>query len=244
MVHVVIFVLICIFLHKKIVNCRYSIVDTVTPASAAMMPAPALAPSVAHCNGQKVPVHDGNFKYGLCSCTDGKICCQSLWWNSWFLQCIPVAQLLNRFRWSPCVTTTKMSRTQVFGIVAAMYLAYHICCIISSTLYKCKQTIYVNQNGTYHEYVSCSSGGVAGVLLDIAGGIIAIFIIVMLVRIRMGFREHYKIKGNCCADFCTMWCCSCCSVIQMLRQTHDEAEYNYSCCSCMTGLPDNAPEIV
>jgi Cys-rich protein (TIGR01571 family) len=231
-------------------------VDVVTPASAAMMPVPEMAPSVTQCVGQQVPVHNGNFKYGLCGCMDGKICCQSLWWNTWCLQCIPMAQLLNRFRWSPCVTTTKMSRSQVFGIVVGLYLTFYICYATIGALYKCETTsVYgVNQYGPYEEYLyqyglyrefsNCSSGGVTGGLLSVAGLIIAIFIIVMLVRIRIRFRDHYKIKGNCCADFCTMWCCSCCSVIQMLRQTHEEVEYSYSCCSCMTGLPNNAPEIV
>jgi Cys-rich protein (TIGR01571 family) len=217
-------------------------VHTDTPDSIAATK-PAFVPSVANCSGQQVPIHAGDFKYGLCSCTDEKICCQPLWWNAWFLQCIPIAQLLNRFRWSPWGTSSKMSHLQVFGIVVGMYIAYYLCFLIYGALYKCKQTEYVTVYGTIYGSVHCSSGG-AGVFFILAGVIFAVSIIIMLVRIRMVFREQYKIKGSCGADILTMWCCSCCSVIQMLRQTHEEDEYNYNCCSCMTGLPENAPEIV
>jgi Cys-rich protein (TIGR01571 family) len=193
--------------------------------------------------------YDGEFKYGLCGCVDGKTCCRALWWNAWCFPCIPVAQLLNRFRWSPCATPTKMSRSTVFGIVVGMYLTFAVCNTVYGSGYgvlgMCTTTVDVNEYGTYAITRNCNSGVIAaGILINIVAAIFLVAIIVMLVKIRMEFRKHYRIEGNCCADFCTMWCCSCCSVIQMLRQTHDKDAYRYSCCSCMTGLPENAPDIV
>jgi Cys-rich protein (TIGR01571 family) len=178
----------------------------------------------------------GSFKYGLCGCCDGKICCRSVWWNTAFFQCIPLAQLLNRFHWSPCSVPTKMNRSTVFGMVIGIYLLFIICDTVYGATIQCVEA----EDGT----VVCSPGGVQSSILYGATGIFYIVIIVVLVRARIGFRNHYKIQGNCYADFCTMWCCSCCSIIQMLRQTHNEDTYAYSCCSCMTGLQDTAPEIV
>jgi Cys-rich protein (TIGR01571 family) len=203
--------------------------------------------TVPYTNSLTVPAHEGSFKYGLCGCTDGKTCCQAVWWATWCVQCIPVAQLLNRFRWSPFATPTKMSRSTVFGIIVGTYLVFYICNTLYSASFDCVPvTYYSGSSYGYYNYqteYSCTTT-TFGVLLYMIVTIIFVMILVMLVRLRMQFRKHYKIEGNCCADFCTMWCCSCCSIMQMLRQTHDEDEHKYSCCSCMTGLEADAPEIV
>jgi Cys-rich protein (TIGR01571 family) len=187
----------------------------------------------------------------LCGCTDGKICCRPVWWATWCVQCFPVAQLLNRFHWSPFATTTKMSRSTVFGIVVALYGLFYVCQAMYNATRECvEETGYYgsyytgsNYQSVYATTYNCSLS-LFGIVVYIIASIIAVIVLIMLVRIRMEFRKHYKINGSCCADFCTMWFCSCCSIMQMLRQTHDEDEYKYSCCSCMTGLEDNAPQIV
>jgi hypothetical protein len=85
-----------------------------------------------------------------------------------------------------------------------------------------------------------------------------IFIIYGLVygtRLRKIMRTKYDVPASCfgdascCGDAgcwddccCTFWC-GCCTTIQMARQTHDEEQYPYQCCTS-TGLPLNAPSIV
>lgn len=182
----------------------------------------------------------GDFQYGLCSCMDGKTCCRPVWWNSWLFQCFPIAQLLNRFRWNTCASPTQQSRQTTFAMIVGIYLSYYICHIIYSLSYKC--TTMTDSNGTTVSATCATSG--AWWILGLIVWAIFIYIVVLLTRIRIGFRKHYKIQGNCCADFCTMVCCSCCSVMQMLRQTHDESKHPYKCCNCLTGLDDDAPEIV
>jgi Cys-rich protein (TIGR01571 family) len=142
-----------------------------------------------------------------------------------------------------------MSRSTVFGIVVGIYLLFIIMNAAYSATLECvkeNEWGYNSYSGRY-EYsasVVCSPSGAVSYILNAVTWIFYIAIIVVLVRARMSFRNQYKIQGNCCADCCTMFCCSCCSIIQMLRQTHDEDEHGYSCCSCMTGLQDTAPEIV
>jgi Cys-rich protein (TIGR01571 family) len=75
-----------------------------------------------------------------------------------------------------------------------------------------------------------------------------IFVLIFGVRFRMYMRKKYKIPakqcgGDCMEDFCCVFWCTPCIACQTHRQTHDETQYKYACCSG-TGLPDDAPSIV
>lgn len=78
------------------------------------------------------------------------------------------------------------------------------------------------------------------------------FIIYTLVygtRLRKTFRTKYEVPASvfgdagCWDDCCCTFWCGCCTIIQMARQTHDEDQYPYQCCTS-TGLPMDAPSIV
>ena len=67
-----------------------------------------------------------------------------------------------------------------------------------------------------------------------------IFVTVGMICARKSMRELYNIPGSCCGDFCTLYWCSCCAVMQMAQHTHDPKKYPYSCCAS-NGLAPNAP---
>jgi hypothetical protein len=85
--------------------------------------------------------------------------------------------------------------------------------------------------------------------IPFVGIIFLIYGLVYGTRLRKIFRTKYAVPASCFGDAgcwddccCTFWC-GCCVTIQMARQTHDEEEYPYQCCTS-TGLPPNAPSIV
>jgi Cys-rich protein (TIGR01571 family) len=176
----------------------------------------------------------GEFKYDLCGCIDSNILCKPVWWMTWCCGCIALAQLLNRFRWNACASPTDFSRQVTFAVVVGFFTGFYIIRFIFALAFRC----YTDTNGN----TTCAPGGQAAqVVISVS---FTLFLMIMLLRTRMSFRQHYKIEGNSIADCCTMCWCSCCSIIQMLRQTHDEHENPYSCCNCWTGLPQATPDIV
>mmetsp|Transcript_30647 Transcript_30647/g.67333 ORF Transcript_30647/g.67333 Transcript_30647/m.67333 type:complete len:300 (-) Transcript_30647:376-1275(-) len=48
--------------------------------------------------------------------------------------------------------------------------------------------------------------------------------LVITTRTRMAFRKKYRIRGNCCGDFCTVYWCGCCSAVQMHRHMKKSGE--------------------
>ena len=70
-----------------------------------------------------------------------------------------------------------------------------------------------------------------------------IFYLFVQTRLRRNARIRYDIPGNVIVDFLCTLICSCCSTIQMVRQTHDEKVYPYDGCST-DGLPLHAPPLL
>ena len=75
-----------------------------------------------------------------------------------------------------------------------------------------------------------------------------IYMLISITRVRNLFRRRYEIPGTCCCDgciddLCCIYFCSCCSIIQMHRHTHDEHRYSYDIFS-ETGLTSDAPELM
>ena len=185
----------------------------------------------------------GDFGYGLCTCMDEKTCCKPIWWSAYCLPCITAGQLVNRFHWDACSNNTTRSRSEVFFFFVGIILLLALLAILFFTSIRC------TSEDDYYGYYSGYNTTVCGVAKY--GWFIyflwlAVFItyIVMLVKMRIRFRKHYNIQGSCCEDCLTVYFCNCCSLIQMLRQTHDETKYPYTFCNWMTGLPENAPELV
>ena len=75
------------------------------------------------------------------------------------------------------------------------------------------------------------------------------YMTVLLVMIRSYLRKKYEIptqyfdKYPIVDDICYSFFCTCCTLYQLGRQTHDETEYKYQFDS-PTGLPEDAPEVV
>lgn len=63
-----------------------------------------------------------------------------------------------------------------------------------------------------------------------------LFYIFIQTRLRRKARIRYGIPGNVFVDLIRTLFCSCCSSIQMVRQTHDEKEYPYEALA-VDGLP-------
>ena len=85
-----------------------------------------------------------------------------------------------------------------------------------------------------------------GVFIYLVLGIIAL---VAMTQVRYYMRLKWNIPADCCegsgclSDCCCVYWCGCCSIIQMMRHTHDEKVDRYNCGSA-TGLDMGAPEVV
>jgi Cys-rich protein (TIGR01571 family) len=67
----------------------------------------------------------------------------------------------------------------------------------------------------------------SAIIGSLVSNIFFLYLVIALTRARMEFRKRYQITGGCFGDgcqhdLCTAACCSCCTVIQMHRHTHDE----------------------
>jgi Cys-rich protein (TIGR01571 family) len=160
---------------------------------------------------------DGDFKYGLCGCTDSPVFCSALWWFSWIFTCIPTAQLLSRLRLNAIGSSRKSPNpVPTFVIVVALYTFLRF-------------IIYF--------FPRISYGGL--VFFSLAFTAFTVYWIVLLTRTRMQFRGRYRVAGSAGIDCLVSTFCSCCSIIQMHRQTQDESELPYDCCT-VTGFPSTA----
>jgi Cys-rich protein (TIGR01571 family) len=135
-----------------------------------------------------------------------------------------LTQLANRLKLSACGTRAAGdTKASTFAIVTVLVVILFVAEFAFLGLYK--------------------NGNRAAVLFFLVWLGLIIWFIVLMARVRVTFRRHYKIPGDCCEDCCCMFWCSWCNTIRMLRQTHDEDEYPYQCCT-LDGLPSKAPELV
>jgi hypothetical protein len=197
----------------------------------------------------------GRFKTDIFGCCG--ICCSPLWWNAWCCLCIPMGQLFTRMRFSalgqPSANRSTMQNT--FAIVVSLWVAFRVVKGLNFLLNDETCTTTTTHHGGYSttEEIECepafteSPAGLRVVfwLMELGLGI---YWLVVLTRVRGNFRRHYEIRDgccgdNCCTDCCCVYWCTCCTVVQMLRHTHDEHLYSYQCCNT-DGLPPGAPEIV
>lgn len=173
------------------------------------------------------------FRNGLCDCCSQ--CC-ALFMMGWCCYPCLMAQVIERlnFNWTGCPrvnadgspdTSKRPSICLTYTIITAVMI------IIASVL----NIIFGNSES-----------------LRGLGSLIyypwAFFIFVVSVCTRMNMRKKFDIDPSCCGDGCcgdclAVYCCPCCSAIQMASHTHEKENYGYNCGS-KTGLPAGAPEIV
>lgn len=177
-----------------------------------------------------------------------------MWWNGFLCgQCILWGQLATRLKLNLCGEPVRDngSYRKAFGWIVGLWSGMWVVAVIFviTGLPYCKSEYHVEVGSVRYEK-KCEplvpGLGVIAALLLVAVGI---FLLVFQIKTRNFFRRHYNIPASCCQgdgccdDCCCVYWCSCCSVIQMLRHTHDERQYKYQCCN-NTGLPPDAPETV
>jgi hypothetical protein len=138
---------------------------------------------------------------------------KSLFWMAFCCTPITEAQLLTRMRLDWCgkpATPTQVANT--FGIVVGIFIAFLV----------------------------------LNFWVPFIGLVFVIYNLVYGTRLRKKFRTTYNVpaslfgEGCCWDDCCCMFWCGCCTTIQMARQTHDEEQYPYQCCTS-NGLAPDAP---
>lgn len=170
--------------------------------------------------------NEGAWRYGLFSCFD--VFCNGMFWISWCCTYITMGQLLQRMKMNVCGQPGEYKNT----------------CVIWTIIMAIMVIIY------------CVDGAMAkNTILDAIFGIIYITVFLTMVfamtNVRYYMRKKWRIPADCCdgngclSDCCCVYWCGCCSLIQMMRHTHDEKKYHYNCGSA-TGLYDDegGPEVV
>ncbi|CAD2218186.1 ama1 protein [Angomonas deanei] len=71
-----------------------------------------------------------------------------------------------------------------------------------------------------------------GICVGISIGSILIGIVMLacICHQRKKIRERYGIKGNCCSDCCTAYCCGGCAIQQHLLEMSSMGEFPSACC--------------
>lgn len=181
---------------------------------------PAAAATVATASTPEFSVPTGAWRHQLCSCFD--TCSSGIFWMNCCCGMIALGQLLQRMK---------------KNFIGSDSSDYKYSCVIWTSI-------------TFGAYlltlvIAAATNGASIIIYGIAG----ILFLVAATQVRFSMRQKYSIPADCCADSgclsdcCCVYWCGCCSVIQMMRHTHDETQYYYNCTS-QTGLDQNVPEIV
>jgi len=134
--------------------------------------------------------------------------------------------------------------------------------LLGQLLQRLKMSFYgVKTNDDQHEnscMIMTVAYGIAvllGLILAIATGagfmimyVYLLYLVIVLTLTRLHMRNLYSIPGQAFGDtpmddFCYSFWCTCCTLVQMSRHTHDEKIYGYRY-DTKTGLPEGAPGIV
>lgn len=193
---------------------------TVTSIAAASAAGPLKPSSQAATPGATVEAPTGAWRHGLFECCD--VCGNGMFWMSLCCPFIAMGQLLQRLKLNLC--------GQPGGDYKNTCLAWTI--------------VYAVSQALYWIIVSATQG--YGIVLYYA---LAIVSLVAMTQARHFMRKKWSLPADCCddsgglSDCCCVFWCSCCSVIQMMRHTHDEKVHHYNLAS-KTGLDEGAPEVV
>lgn len=98
--------------------------------------------------------------------------------------------------------------------------------------------VYYWEYSRWDVFTECSGTGVVALVFTLLGIalVIDIYRAVIMCQTRKKLRERYHIHGNECEDCAASFFCSCCTVTQMARHTHDYRDDPVACCSqdCFT----------
>lgn len=158
------------------------------------------------------------FRNGLFECCT----CDAQFWMGWCCSAVLLGQLLQRLKLS--FYGVKTEDDQYKNSCMILTIAYGVSVLLGLIL-------------------AIATG--AGVLVAY---VFAIFMIVVLTMTRSYMRKLYSIPGQLFGeglldDCCYAYWCTCCTILQLARHTHDEKVYRYKFDS-KTGLPEGAPDIV
>lgn len=169
------------------------------------------------------PFEDGitpanKFRYSLFECCT----CDAQFWMGWCCSAIVLGQLLQRLKLN--FYGVKTGDDQYKNSCMILTIAYGVAILLGLIL-------------------AIATG--AGILVSYVFGI---FMIVVLTITRSYMRNLYSIPGQMCGDgllddCCYSYWCTCCTILQLARHTHDEKVYMYKFDS-KTGLAEGAPDIV
>lgn len=169
-------------------------------------------------NATNVPT--GAWRYDLFSCFD--TCDNGMFWMSWCCTYIAMGQLLQRLKLNMCGLQGDYYKNTCIGWTILWAISLIVYCIVISVS---------NGYGVFFYYI------------------LALVALAALTNARYYMRQKWSIPADCCdgngclGDCCCVFWCNCCSIIQMMRHTHDERVDYYSCGS-VTGLNAEAPEVV
>jgi hypothetical protein len=165
----------------------------------------------------------GRWRKPLCECCE--VCENGLWCNAFFCTPVVLAQVMMRLKLNflGCRASGGTLYQQTFWWVVAFWVIF---LVLFFALVVREVALFV---------VIC---------------IWTIYFTIVSTNVRSTVRRKYSINPDCsdCCDgvlddCCISFWCSCCSTIQMIRQTHDMSKYPYQCCT-KTGLNGDAPEVV
>jgi Cys-rich protein (TIGR01571 family) len=155
-------------------------------------------------------------QHELCSCCD--VITKGLFWMACCCTPITSAQLLTRMglNWYGKPGTPELV-AKTFSVVVTIFIVYLL----------------------------------FGWVIPFLGAFFVIYTLVYGTLLRQAIRTKYAVPATscggagdgCCEDCCCTFWCGCCTVIQLARQTHNEDQYPYQCCTS-TGLLPDAPSIV
>lgn len=178
--------------------------------------------------------HKGQWKDGLCSCFRQGIFHPHVW-NAWLCPQILLGQILTRMKMTWLVansaTQDKSSFRSTFRkimfivILLSLYDAFVTPPLIEFTVDENTGDLSFHQN----EYPFWHQ--VFYVLISLP---MTIYGLIIVVKLRSTIRSKYGIPTGRLGrieDLCCVFCCNCCILSQMARQTADYDDEPASCCS-------------
>jgi Cys-rich protein (TIGR01571 family) len=177
----------------------------------------------------------GMWKNDLCGCFEN--CGSGSFWMGWCCFPILLGQVMQRMNLS-CIGTPTSDASKTCKIITGFYAVVYILLFVLNLYMRARLQL---------SYTGQGSQGQGGLYwFSIISNCLLLFFLIMHMCVRNFMRKKYKIRADCCGavgDCCIPMFCSCCSVIQLHRHTHDEDQYPYNC-GTATGLSLGAPAIV
>ena len=184
-----------------------------------------------------VPI--GRWREGFCDCCQHgcaePTCCLAFWCNG-----MALGQVMTRLKLNAMARPTTCC-AKTFAIVSAFWIICSVVNLVLFTLTITTASVCIMYYGCY--YTTGLEFNIFTLFFAIVAVLLTIYFIYIGTETRMRMRNAFQIPGGCLGDCCAFFWCSCCTVTQMARQTHDHHVHKSSCCS-KNGLRTGAPDIV